>query len=363
MNCKHCILIVMLAFAGCREAATNRNQIAGAPVEVEITPSADTLVLSDLFAKSRYVEMKGLLLGYVAAVKQTGDTLVVQSKVDNRDLHLFDKEGNYLRSVLHYGRAANEVIDLYAFCCNRSGGTIDVLCNYGTEIKRYPLDGKTHPQTVSLPRESVVAVNDMAPVGDSTYALYKDAGYLDSMEYKVYLYDIRKNAVTKAFLPLDKAAAEKISIGQSVNFFRLDGKLCFYETFQDGICEITEEGLRPAVAFRRNAYTVPLEELERCNDAMEFIQFCMESPYVWAHIDCRPCGDRIFSRFTYDREIYCNVIDLVSREAHSYLYIRDDLHSGETYPADQFYLVGNEDDMLICKAATDEGNGLLLLWN
>ena len=47
----------------------------------------------------------------------------------------------------------------------------------------------------------------------------------------------------------------------------------------------------------------------------------------------------------------------------TYLYIRDDLHSGETYPADQFYLVGNEDDMLICKAATDEGNGLLLLWN
>lgn len=363
MNWKHCMLIVLLAFAGCREAATNRDPIAGAPVEVEITPSADTLVLSDLFAKSRYVEMKGLLLGYVAAVKQAGDTLVVQSKVDNRDLHLFDREGNYLRSVLHYGRAANEVIDLYAFCCNRSEGTIDVLCNYGTEIKRYPLDGKTPPQTLSLPRESVVAVNDMALAGDSTYALYKDTGYLDSLEYKIYLYDARTNAVAKAFLPLDKAAAEKISIGQSVNLFRHDGKLYFYEAFQNGIYEIAEEGPRPALAFRRNAYTVPAEELERSNDAMEFIQSCMESPYVWAHIDCRPCGDRIFSRFTYDRKIYCNVIDLASRDAHSYLYIRDDLHSGETYPADQFYLVGSEDGMLICKAATDEGNGLLLLWN
>lgn len=363
MNWKHCMLIVLLVFAGCREAATNRDPIAGAPVEVEITPSADTLLLSDLFAKSRYVKMKGLLLGYVAAVKQTGDTLVVQSKVDNRNLHLFDREGNYLRSVLHYGRAANEVIDLYAFCCNRSEGTIDVLCNYGTEIKRYPLDGKTPPQTLSLPRESIVAVNDMALAGDSTYALYKDTGYLDSLEYKIYLYDARKNAVAKAFLPLDKTAAEKISIGQSVNFFRLDGRLCFYETFQNGIYEITEECLRPAVAFRRNAYTVPAEELDRCQDAMEFIGFCMDSPYVWAHIDCRPCGERIFSRFTYNRSIYCNVIDLKTGGSRSYRYVRDDLHSGETYPADQFQIVGSEGDLLICKAATDEGNGLLMLWS
>ena len=308
-----------------------------------------------------HIELKGILLGDISDVKLVNNLILVQSKVQGKDIHIFDRGGNYIRSIIRYGRANNEVLNLQSFCYNKYKNTIDVLCNYGTEIKQYTIDKNLSPITISLPKESIIAAKDIEIVDDSTYVLYKDISYLDSLEFKLYLFNYQEKSIIGKFIPLNKEIEEKISFSQNNNLYTHDGKIFFYEVFQNGIFEIANKKIHPIIAFTENSYTLPPETFVRCKNTIELIQYCKESNYIWAHINCIQWNKLIFSFFTYNQKIYGNVIDLINHKSRSYLYVRDDLFSNSTYPINKFNIIGSDDNKLICNyRIASEGNSYLL---
>lgn len=221
------ILIFLCLFSSCQKPQIAKVQIIDAPVAVEIVPKADTLILADLFGMFEHIELKGILLGDISDVKLVNNLILVQSKVQGKDIHIFDRGGNYIRSIIRYGRANNEVLNLQSFCYNKYKNTIDVLCNYGTEIKQYTIDKNLSPITISLPKESIIAAKDIEIVDDSTYVLYKDISYLDSLEFKLYLFNYQEKSIIGKFIPLNKEIEEKISFSQNNNLYTHDGKIFF----------------------------------------------------------------------------------------------------------------------------------------
>ena len=105
--------------------------------EVELKPQSDTLKLSSLFQLDRVITFDSLFLSDITDVQIIDSNILVRSKSGNKDLHLFDHEGRYLKSFVHYGRAKNEILNLQNICFNRYKNTIDILCDYGMKINQY----------------------------------------------------------------------------------------------------------------------------------------------------------------------------------------------------------------------------------
>lgn len=361
------LFILLIVLTGCGNRQVSKTRIAAASAMVEIVPASDTLKLSEIFRSAECLELKGALIGEINDVKLVNDLIIVQSRVQDKDLHVFDREGNFIRSLIRYGRANDEVLNLQAFSYNEYLGTIDVLCNFGMDVKQYSLDGRDC-RTITLPKNSVMSAKDIEILDDSSYVLYKDIGYTDSLEYKLYVYDYKKDSVTGSFIPLDRETEEKISFGQNNNLYRNDGKMFFYEVFQNGIFEIGREGIEPYVAFAENKYTFPSEDFLACKDIMDVINHCRESNYIWAHVNCIQCDRLIFSFFAYKSNVYCNVIDMERKEAHSYLCVKDDLLFNRLFPATDFNVIGADRGELICNfrnndTLSDEQSYLLFLHN
>lgn len=347
------ISLALFLSTNCKDFKTNKTRIFDAPINVEITSTADTLKLSDYFQHCDYLELKGQLLADISDVKQANDLFFIQSKVQGKDIHIFDETGNYIRSLIRYGRANNEVLNMQAFCYNKHLGTVDVLCNYGMEIKQYSIDGESY-QTIPLPQESIISAKDIEILDDSTYVLYKDVGFTDSLEYKLYFYDYKKQSVINTFIPLDRNIEEKISFSQNNNLFFNNGNLYFYEVFQNGIFEVGDEDIKPYVAFVKNSYTFPSGDFLICKDEMDLIRHCQESNYIWAHVNCIQCDNLIFSFFTYNKNIYGNVINTNTKDAHSYLYLQDDLFSNSITTINMLNVIGSDRGRLLCNFRYNE---------
>lgn len=340
-----CLASILLL--GCVDAGKHKMRIEDAPLRVEIVPESDTLDLSDCFRTCELLELKGFLPGEIVEALPIEEGILVQSKVRGTDLHLFDKQGNYLRSLVRYGRAKDEVLNVQTFCYNEYQHTADVLCNYGKEIRQYPLDG-TPCATIPLPEDTIFSAKDVELLDRTTYVLYKDIGYLDAPEYKLYLYDYKRGAVVDAFLPLNREIEEKIAFSQKNNLYRKDGKVYFYEVFQNGIFEVDGKGIAPSLAFAKNAYTFPSDLLSTSRDTRDLIDRCKTHRYIWAHVDCMPYREGIFSVFNCSSNRYLNRIDLKRKEARSYMYVNDDLYSRSILPVEAWNLVGSTDESLIC---------------
>lgn len=347
------VYVVLFLLIGCKSQNINKIRIKDAPVMVEIVPTEDTIRLSDFFQTCNMLELKGTLLSEINDVKLTEDFIIIQSKAQGKDLHIFDKQGNFIRSLVYYGRAKNEVLNIQAFCYNEYLNTVDALCNYGMEIKRFPINGAIC-STIPLPKESIFSARDLEILDATTYVLYKDIGNLDIPEHKLYLLDCEKNKVVDAFIPFDREIEEKISFGQRNNLYRKNGCVYFYEVFQNGIFEVTKDGVNPYIAFTKNSYTLPSDFFQTSRDIRDFIGQCKAHNYVWAHINCYQYKELICSFFTHSSKIYGNIIDLNQKKSHSFLYLNDDLFTYSIIPANMLNIIGSNDENLICNFRYNE---------
>ncbi len=319
--------------------------------EVELKPQSDTLKLSSLFQLERVITFDSLFLSDITDVQIIDSNILVRSKSGNKDLHLFDHEGRYLKSFVHYGRAKNEILNLQNICFNRYKNTIDILCDYGMKINQYSYpSGKLHNQII-IPTSKITSIADFEVLDSTSYMFYKNLGYTDEEEYKLYKYNYVTSEIENEFLKLDKQLAEKISIGQHNNLYTQESDLYFYEAFQDGIYKYDRDSskMRKRILFKQNEFSMPDKLLrKRVNNELEFIRMCRESQYIWAHVNCIEFKDKIFSCFTYKENIYGNIIDLHDKAASSYMYVFDDLVSNQCYLAEYFRIINADDKYLIC---------------
>ncbi len=320
-------------------------------IEVELSPQNDTLKLSDLFKLHKLIVFDSLFLSDLVEVQIMDSIILVQSKSKNEDLHLFDNNGKYIKSFVSYGRAQNEILNIQSFCFNRYTNTIDVLCNYGMEVKQYSYPGGELYNQIAIPTEEVLSVADFEILDSTSYMFYKNLGFCNKDEYKLYRYDYVDLKVRDKFLKLDKDLAEKISIGQHNNLYMKNSNLYFYETFLDGVYAYNQDSLdiRKRILFKPNKFSIPDKKLKQMGrDELEFIEECRESNYIWAHVNCVEFQDKIFSYFTYNKRVYFNIIDLNEKMSSSYLYIYDDILSHQCYSAGYFSVIGCSDNYLVC---------------
>ena len=332
---------------------------------VEIKPSEDTLKLSEVFKNCDVVKLENKLFAYVLDAKILDSAIVVMGKSDNSDIHVFTKEGKYIRSLLKYGKGPGEILNIQSMCYNEYHKTIDVLCNYGMCIYQCPIDG-SHINKIEIPKDRIYVAKAMAPLNANIYLLYKDMSYLKQEEYKLYVYNYKEDTIVSKILPMDKKLAEKMSvIGQINNLYKNNGKIYFYESFMDGIYEYDGRSLNKVVAFNKNLYTYPISRISNFKDENEFVHNCMNSSYIWAHRNFIQSNNKLFSSFTYLKKLYLNCIDLKTHKSKTYLYVNDDILTNSTFPSNMFYVIDSSGGRLICNIFGNEklesGDSYLLL--
>lgn len=347
-----CITIIVTAFllCGCKQQPVDV-ELEKDAFGVELRPQSDTLKLSSLFQLDKIITFDSLLLSDIIDVQIIDSNILVRSKSGNKDLHLFDYEGRYLKSFVHYGRAKNEILNLQNICFNKYKNTIDVLCDYGMKINQYSYpSGRLHDQII-IPAPKITSIADFEVLDSTSYMFYKNLGYSDEEEYKLYKYNYVTSEIENEFLKLDKQLAAKISIGQHNNLYTQKSDLYFYEAFQDGIYKYDRDSskMRKRILFQQNEFSMPDKILrKRVNNELEFIRMCRESQYIWAHVNCIEFKDKIFSYFTYKKKLYGNIIDLHDKTASSYMYVFDDLLSNQCYPVGHFSIINTDDRYFIC---------------
>lgn len=205
------IVFVLLLLCCCKQQSVDI-ELEKDAFEVELKPQSDTLKLSSLFQLDKIITFDSLFLSDIIDVQIIDSNIFVQSKFGNKDLHLFDYEGRYLKSFVHYGRAKNEILNLQTICFNKYKNTIDVLCNYGMKINQYSYpSGRLHNQII-IPTSKIISIADFEVLDSTSYMFYKNLGYSDEEEYKLYKYNYLTSEIENEFLKLDKQLAEKISI-------------------------------------------------------------------------------------------------------------------------------------------------------
>ena len=339
----------IIALFLCYSCTSNPKKICieDAPLMINIIPEQDTLVLSSIFKSCKKIEISNKYLTNIVNVELIDSNIVIQSRSENGDIHVFDKRGNFIRSLVRYGRGPGEVLNIQSMCYNKYLKTIDILCDFGMCIYQCSIDG-SRTKKITLPKKTIFSVNDIEIVDNNKYILYKTWGNLDCQEYKLYIYDYNKNIILNHYIPFIRDREEKISIGQKNNLYINKGMIYFYETFQNGIYEYDGENIVPKVGFKKNSYTYPVRTIDKIKSDRELIKNCIESPYIWAHINCIQNSNKIYSFFTYKKEVYFNIIFLNEGRSKTYKYIHDDLLTNKTFSASMFNVINSSKEKLIC---------------
>lgn len=340
-----CVLIGILFYSCSSES--KKIHIETAPIEIEIKPQEDTLKLSSIFHDYEKIELKNKFLTDIIDVKLVDTMIIVLSRSEDSDLHVFNNKGNYIRSLARYGKGRDEVLNIQSICYNNFLNTIDAVCNYGMNIYQYPVDGY-QPNIIKLPENTIFSSNDIEIIDKDIYILYKAFGNTNCQEYKLYIYNYTTNTIIDQYIPLDKITEEKISIGQKNNLFKMNNKIYFYETFQNGIYEYNEDTIKASIAFIKNQFSFPISDIDECNNESDLIRKCINSRYLWAHINCIEYNNNIFSFFTYLENVYLNVIYLDSNYAKTFYYIKDDIVTNTIFRSNLLNIISSDNGKLIC---------------
>lgn len=307
---------------GCKDERKYREDIK-ADVSVEIKPSKETLTLSSIVATFDLIAPKGILLANISKVLECDSFILIKGKSADGDIHLFDKEGNYLETILKRGEGPEEAANVKAM--KIWGNDVFLLVNVGTEVMRYSLSQRRFVDRFRLPDE-IFASADFEILNENKYVFYKDIANGNSEnEWKLYVYDKKFKKVDYKWIPLNSKSTEYISFGQTDCLYHLNNKFYFYEIFQNGIYELNEESIKGHIAFKNNKYSFPNNCLYGSYTFDSFIQFCKESPYVWAHRDMYEGNHFMISNYIYKNNFYWNVIDKKKNISNSYLAINDDV--------------------------------------
>ena len=200
-------LIVGLLMVGCThkndELSQYRPEI-DAPHTVEIVPEEETLMLSDLMDGYELIEPKGMLLSSISGVFPYDSTYILVGKsIEDYYVHQFDRNGNYMRSMLHTGQGPDEATSL--FSTKLYGDDLYFLTDAGIKLMRYSLKEGKMVESFMLPEE-INGIGDFAVLGNGKYLIYKEHPQIQGEEYKLYLYNRPENKIEQRWIPMLKQA-------------------------------------------------------------------------------------------------------------------------------------------------------------
>lgn len=337
-------LALILVLCGCKDEKKYRDSVSS-NVSLEIMPSDGALKLSS-FLRNDYdiIVPKGVLLANISKVLECDSFLVVKGKSADGDVHLFDKQGEYIKTILNRGGGPDEASNVWAV--KIYDGDVYLLVNAGTELMRYSLAQERYLERFRLPKE-VFSAADFEIMDKDNYIFYKNLPSGDSQpEYKLYAYNRQAEKIEHKWLPLHAKSSEYISFAQDDCLYRHAGNVHFYEIFQKGIYRLEKENLCGYITFQDNSYSFPDSDLFGSYTFDSFISFCEESPYIWAHRDMYEGTRFITSNFMFRNGCYWNVIDKKEKTSHSYLSVEDDLLLDTELPAKDYMYQANVQDSM-----------------
>ena len=263
-----------------------------ADFEVEIVPSDETLVLSDIVDGYKLIEPKDVLFGYVFKALRYDSLLIVSGMTDDDGLlHLFDTDGNFEEVIIRKGQGPEEATGITEW--KLFGDDIYLLTDIGRKLMRYSLKERKLVDSFNLPEEIGGATCSFEVLGNEKYIFYKNQtcsykgeAWAQADEYKLYVYDKTKDEITHRWIPLHKKSTEYISIGQSDCLYQCNGKCYFHEVFQKGIYEVNADTLQGYISFKDNKYTMDTDVLYGAFQTFdEFMNYCFDNSYIWADRD------------------------------------------------------------------------------
>lgn len=235
--------------------------------------------MSDFFSDFKLVSLTGAIVSQVQNVIAIGDSIILRGNVTgyyNGDgacvIGLFTSDGEFVRPIVKAGRGPGEVLTVEDVRVNKYTGTLDVLCDYGQNICQYDLRTFEMTGKHSLGETDIVVANNILPMNESSYLVYKQYPYSPGQDYKVYVYDAKEKAIKSQFIEMDEALAENLAFDQSNNLFEYDGDMYYYEGFGKYMYEYANGDLIPYMGFEENKYTLPDNALESAgSDLMKFV--------------------------------------------------------------------------------------------
>ena len=329
-------------WVSCKEEKVCRPEIVS-DLSVQIIPAEESLKMSSFF-KTTYdiIVPEGVVLAGVSKVLIKDSLVIVEGKTGDGFIHLFDKTGQFIETILKRGGGPSEAANVWAMKIYNDN--VYFLVNAGTEIMCYSLTNRKVIDRFRIPNE-IVSIADFEILSDKEFIFYKNlTGMIDEDEFKLYMFDRNRKEVIGRWIPLHAESSEYISFAQHDCLYRQNGKIRFYEVFQKGVYELKGKQLNGYVSFEDNEYTIPDDELYGRYTFDSFIDLCMGSPYVWAHRGVMEGERFIFSNYTYRKKYYWNIIDKQEKISKSFLKIDDDILLEEETLAEDYLLQTNKQD-------------------
>lgn len=317
-------------------------------IEVEVTPMSKPIRLSDYFRHDfDVIRLNGDVIGYIYIFFETDSLYILHGRATKGLVLTFDKNGNFIRSLLTRGQGADEVIDISSV--KLIDNKLYALVNLGRELWTIdPYNGQITdkfeiPEEIRYPKDFNIVGNNIVFYKSMTNLA------LDNEQYKLYVYNMTDKSVVRRYLPIDKVSCEYISFSPNGNIVAdKDGSLLFMEVFQNGIMRLDSLGnANSYISFVPNKYTFPDSKLHGNNTFEGFINYCKASDYIWAHVSINKLPDLILSYFIFQEETYLNIINTVTASSQSSTTIIDDLVSDtKTEVSEWGKIIGTRDNNL-----------------
>lgn len=336
------IFFVCAVFVACNTSKPNRNS----QFSVTVDPTQNTEIkLSDYFYLDTIVQLSNVIIASIDNLIPNSNGYVVHGTSDHGELLAFSSDGTFKGQIMQIGRGPNEAINIVDIASDFDE-KLAILTNFGQQINIYSPSDNSIERTINLP--STYVARNIEKLDSSRYVLYKDLSYSDEPEYKISIFNEQSGQVEQNFLALNKKSTEYMSFIQRNNLFRHnDGNVYFYESFNDTVYRVTKNALEPFLTFDKGRLGMPEEMLTQgFTDVMQFVNFCKESSYIWAHLDCYRCGDMFVSRYKYLNQPFINISDISIGSSKSSTTIDDDIVLHKTYEDAQLPIVGTSGEYL-----------------
>lgn len=382
--CGFAVGIILTFLVSCKDKAPNYEIFRESDIEINLTPMSSPLKLSDfLSSEYRVVSLSGDVIGFIYDFYECDSLYILHGRASKGLVLSFDKNGNYIKSLLTRGQGADEVLNVVSI--KLVEGCLYALVNTGRELWSIdPYTGIISDKFI-IPDE-IRYPSDFDIIGDKII-FYKSMANLalPGEQYKLYVYDKTNETIVNKYLPIDKVSSEYISFNPSGNLTKgSDGTLLFMEAFQNGVLRIDSLGtISPFVAFKHNEFTFPDEMLHEDNTFERFINYCENSDYIWAQTTIQSLPNLLISSFIYQQEPYLNFIATDRSKSYSSAIIFDDLltdtktkfsdwahiigaHNGNLYVAYPYSLLSNcreNPDCEFINAMNDDSNDLIVVFN
>ena len=312
----------LIFFYSCQEEKGFQRPEIEADNAVEIAPSDETLHLSSFIDSYSLAVPDGILLADITKIFVCDSLFIVQGNSVDGMLHLFDRNGRFLETILKKGQGPEEAINITTM--KLCGNDLYFLVNVNEEIIRYSLKDRKLVERFRLPSE-VTPVADFEITEAGTYLLYHDFTNGRAEEYKLYVYDKQADKILYKWLPMHSASTEYLSFSQNDCLYQRNGEFYFYEVFQKGVYKVKEGELEGYIAFKDNKYTFPDDKLYASYDFMSFYKYATDCPYVWSHRLLYEGPHFITSAFLFKDDFYWNLIDKQNWTSSSYTHVYDDV--------------------------------------